>query len=126
MLSTSADQSLLGLDDEQLGFTQTQLASGRFYYSGSDTSKIGNEDPEEVMHAMQALYERSEPDWLPDELKTRLKILIRLRIRVWRTRIGPDPPCNVQPFKTSLKPGARPVRCGNMWNADTSRNSWGY
>ena len=74
MLSTSADQSLLDLDNEQLGSTQTQLASERFIQIESDTSKIGAEDPEELMHAMQALYERSEPDWLPEDLKNLAKI----------------------------------------------------
>ena len=62
MLSTSADQSLLGLDDEQLGSTQTQLASERFIQIESDTSKIGAEDPEELMHVMQALKERLAPN----------------------------------------------------------------
>ena len=79
------------------------------FYVGSATSEIGDEYPEELMHVMQALKERLAPVWLPEALKN----LAKIEKEGWRTRRGPDPPYNVQPFKTSLKPGARPVRCGN-------------
>ena len=72
---------------------------------------VGEDSKEDVSRAMQELFQRAVDNGLPKQFHGRVKQLIRLRRRLWRIRLANDPPADVEPFRTELKPEAKPVRC---------------
>ena len=80
-----------------------------FFEEGA--AEVGADSEEELGKAMERLYQNVQEAGLRSPWDRKTKQLIRLRAKVWRRKLGANPPVNVPPFVTELKPGAEPVRC---------------
>jgi hypothetical protein len=76
-----------------------------------DEVEIGDVIPEEIESSLEQLVRNVAEKGLPKQWQCKLRNLIKKYSSVWRKSLGPDLPAKVEPFKTRLRPDARPFRC---------------
>ena len=72
---------------------------------------IGAVCPLEIECSLNDMIKRAADNGLPEVWQCRLSSLIRKYKSVWRKNLGPDPPAEVTPFVTQLKPNVAPYKC---------------
>jgi hypothetical protein len=85
----------------------------------SDT-EIGELSAEELESSIEDMINKAAEKGLPKLCQQKLSMLIKTYKSVWRKCLGPDPPANVTPFVTQLKPSVEPYRCKKKFDRRVS------
>ena len=99
-----------GIEDQKLEGRQDLCLNKTQIFEKYDDIVIGEVIPEEIQSSLEELIADAAKNGLPKDWQNKLRNLIKKYSSVWRKSLGPDLPAKVTPFKTQLKPNAKPFR----------------
>jgi len=99
-----------GIEDQKLEGKQNLCLKETQIFEKYDGIVIGEVIPEEIQSSLEELIADAAKNGLPKDWQNKLRNLIKKYSSVWRKSLGPDLPAKVTPFKTQLKPNAKPFR----------------
>jgi hypothetical protein len=111
--SLCSDSDPDDMDQQEVDDLELQLMYGKIEDDDSipqDETEVGDTDHDELKDALQALADDANIQGASIEFVTKIRELLITYPNAFRLRLGQDPPADVRPLKTELKPDVKTKR----------------